>query len=111
MLTHRFLAWRALAAGANLRDRRGRMVDLAPVLGLAAALELHRRDVGTGDDEVAFDEPHGERGHRAARPFAQAHAAMRHPSASLRSATVKTAPVCVTGWPRSLNVIVAGTTT
>ena len=31
-LTHRFLAWRALAAGANLRDRRAGMVRLAPVV-------------------------------------------------------------------------------
>jgi hypothetical protein len=39
------------------------MVDLAPVLGLAAALELHRCKVRPGDDEVALDHPHGERGH------------------------------------------------
>jgi ClpP class serine protease len=44
-------------------------------------------------------------------PFAHAQAAIRHPSASLRSATVKTAPDCVTCLPRTLNVIVAGTTT
>ena len=25
---------------------------------------FHRLDVGSGDNEVAFDEPHGERGHR-----------------------------------------------
>jgi hypothetical protein len=61
-LTHRFLAWRSLAAGANLRDRRAGMVRLAPVAGLGAGLELHRLDVGTADDEIASDEPHGERG-------------------------------------------------
>ena len=44
-------------------------------------------------------------------PFAQAQAAIRHPSASLRSATVNTAPVCVTCLPCTLNVIVAGTAT
>src|SRR3954468_17726576 len=46
-----------------------------------------------------------------ALPFAHAQAPIRHPSASLRSATVKIAPVCVTCWPRTLNVIVAGSTT
>ena len=35
------------------------MVLLTPVLGLAPALELHRLDVGAGDDEVVLDEPHG----------------------------------------------------
>ena len=44
-------------------------------------------------------------------PFAQAHAAMRHPSSSLRSATVNIAPICVTCLPWTLNVMVAGTTT
>ena len=44
-------------------------------------------------------------------PFAHARAAMRQPSASLRSATVKTAPLCVTGLPWIWNVMVAGRTT
>ena len=60
----RFLAWRSLAAGANLRDRRARMVRLAPVSRLAPALELHRLGVGAGDNEVTANDPHGERGHR-----------------------------------------------
>jgi hypothetical protein len=36
---------------------------VAPVARLRAALELHRLDVRPSDDEVAFDEPHRERGH------------------------------------------------
>jgi hypothetical protein len=32
------------------------MVRLAPVFRLAPALELHRLDVGSADDEMAFDE-------------------------------------------------------
>jgi hypothetical protein len=59
----RFLGCRAFAAGA---DRRAGIVRLAPVARLASALELHRLDVGSGDDEVAFDEPHRERGHSPA---------------------------------------------
>jgi hypothetical protein len=41
------------------------MVRSAPVSRLCARLELHRLDVGPADDEVAFDHPHGERGHRS----------------------------------------------
>ena len=44
-------------------------------------------------------------------PLAHAQAAMRHLSASLRSATVKTAPDCVTCLPPTLKLMVAGTTT
>src|SRR5919112_3155407 len=44
-------------------------------------------------------------------PFAHAQAAMRHSAASLRSATVKIEPDCVTCLPCTLNVMVAGTTT
>ena len=59
--------------------------------------------------------PNDQSDHRAfcyrGVPFAQAQAAIRHPSASLRSATVNTAPDCVTCLPRTLNVMVAGTTT
>src|SRR5262249_37251778 len=44
-------------------------------------------------------------------PLVHAHTAMRHPSLSLRSATVKNAPDCVICLPCSLNVIAAGTTT
>ena len=54
---------RACRRGTDLRDRRAGMVRLAPVARLRAALELHRLDVRPGDDEVAFDEPHGECGH------------------------------------------------
>jgi hypothetical protein len=39
------------------------MMRLAPIPRLAPVLELHRLDVGPADDEMAFDEPHGERGH------------------------------------------------
>ena len=36
----------------------------APVLGFAAAFELHGLNIGSGDNEVAANDPHGERGHR-----------------------------------------------
>src|SRR4051794_29796138 len=39
------------------------MVRLAPVARFAARLELHRFNVRAGDDEIALNEPHGERGH------------------------------------------------
>jgi hypothetical protein len=50
--------------GPDLFDRRSRMMRSAPVSRLWARLELHRLDVGTADNEVAFDHSHGERGHR-----------------------------------------------
>jgi hypothetical protein len=43
-------------------------------------------------------------------PLAQAQAAIRQPSVSLRSANVKWAPVCVTCCSLTLKVMVAGTT-
>ena len=44
-------------------------------------------------------------------PFVQVQAVMRHPSAILRSAVVKTAPDCVTCFPPTLNFMLAGRTT
>jgi hypothetical protein len=44
-------------------------------------------------------------------PFVQAQLARRHPAGSLRRATVKKAPDCLTRFPLSLKVMVAGTTT
>src|SRR6516164_871454 len=44
-------------------------------------------------------------------PLVQAQLARRHPAGSLRRATVKKAPDCVTCFPFRLKVIVAGTTT
>jgi hypothetical protein len=43
---------RAFAPGTYLGDRRAGMMRLAPVLGLAPRLELHRLNVRPGDDEV-----------------------------------------------------------
>jgi hypothetical protein len=63
-----FLGRRASAAGADLGHRRSRMVRPAPFSGLAAALEPHRLNVRSGDDEVALGHSHGERGHRPALP-------------------------------------------
>jgi len=65
----RFLGCRALAARSDLGDRRAGMMRLAPVACLAAAFEFHRLDVWTGDDEVAFNDPHGECGHRPTTPL------------------------------------------
>jgi hypothetical protein len=56
----RFLG-RALATWTDFGEAG--MVRLAPLARLGARLELHRLDVRTSDDEVAFDEPHGQRGH------------------------------------------------
>ena len=67
--------------------------------------------VHQGRGFVSLKRPSPYNAGRYCLPFAQAQAAMRHPSASLRSATVKTAPVCVTCLPWTLNVMVAGTTT
>ena len=48
----------------DLGYRGPRMVRLTPVPGLTARLELHRRNVRGGNDEVAFDVAQGEHGHR-----------------------------------------------
>ena len=56
----RFLGCPALAARPDFGDRRAGMVRLAPFAHLGAALELHRLDVGAGDDEVVLDAAEGE---------------------------------------------------
>jgi hypothetical protein len=37
---------------------------VAPIPGFGTGLELHRRDVGAGQNEMALDVAHGEGGHR-----------------------------------------------
>ena len=54
----------ALAARSDLGNRRAWMVRHAPVPGLAAAFELLGLNIGSGDDEVAANDPHGVRSHR-----------------------------------------------
>jgi hypothetical protein len=67
----------------------------APFLSLAARLELHRRDIRPGDDEVALHEAHRERGHRR-RPAigairAPARQRHRRPFAAIRQPWTPTA--------------------
>ena len=40
-------------------------MHLAPVPGCGTRLELHRRNIGAGDNKIALDVAHGEGGHRA----------------------------------------------
>jgi hypothetical protein len=58
---------RALSAFPDLGDRRSRIVRHAPVFGFSARPELPRLDVGSGDDEIAANHLHSERGHRSPR--------------------------------------------
>jgi hypothetical protein len=61
-------------------------------------------------DALVADAPR-RRAYRYVVPFAHPQAVKRHPSANLRSATVKIEPDCVTCLPCTLNVMVVGTTT
>jgi hypothetical protein len=49
----------------DLCNRRAGMVCQTPVPGCCTRLELHRRNIGTGDNKIALDAAHGEGGHRA----------------------------------------------
>ena len=50
------------------------MVRFAPVVRLRPDLELHGLDVRPGDDDVAFNDPHGECGHSPTLPHDRAKA-------------------------------------
>ena len=69
-----------LTAAADLFNRRCRMVLGAPISGLAAGLAFDGLDIRPGDDKIALDHPHGERGHRC--PFSRFALARRTVSSS-----------------------------
>ena len=101
---------RGHAGKQNMLD----VVELEHNISPQASRQLVEHDdalVHQGRGFISLKRPSPYSAGRYCLPFAQAHAAMRHPSASLRSATVNIAPICVTCLPWTLNVMVAGTTT